>query len=123
MLNTPIHRAGEAMPRHRVEAAIEFLINYLDSVDPDAYLEPTTGWNPYGLDELEGDDADNEPSIGWTDRMAQCGAGWSGDNATTFDFDLEYDPADREDDMSDSELDEVEDWRQPVHLVDMAGAL
>jgi hypothetical protein len=31
---------GEAMPRHKVEAAIEFLINYLDSIDPDPDLEP-----------------------------------------------------------------------------------
>ena len=100
---------GEAMPRHRIEAAIAMLIDYLDSVDPDADLEPTTGWCPYGLDELESDladdrsgtalerdNADDEPSLGWTNQRRQEGAAWLGDSYgddREHDEEREFDPA------------------------------
>lgn len=47
--------SAHAIPRHRIEAAIESLIALLDASEPDPDLEP------------QGDD---EPWLGWTSTMA-----------------------------------------------------
>lgn len=55
MLNPAFRQDGGAMPRHRIERAIEALIELLDATEPDPDLEPT---------------GDDEPSLGWTSTMA-----------------------------------------------------
>lgn len=76
--------------RQRIAAAIERLgaildelIASLDHLDGDPDLEPNMGEpNKYGLDELEGaligDDADAEPSLGWTATLNQTARQWHG---------------------------------------------
>ena len=121
MLNAVITVDGEAIPRHRIERAIQSLIDMLDVLDGDTDLEPdlagTIGW----WKDAEGDDADLEASLGWTDRIAQIGSGWSGNDP--LGLDREFDPGDEcGDDTADLEPDTVEDGYQPLHLVDMADA-
>ena len=122
MLNAHFPANGEAMPRQRIERTIDYLIALLDALDGDTDLEPdnagTIGW----WNDAEGDDADSESSLGWTDRVEQIGAGWFGDN-DPHGLEREFDPADEcGDDMADLEPDTVEEWHQPANLLFMGEA-
>jgi hypothetical protein len=84
--------ASRHMVRCLAEAAVERLIAFLDEIDGDPDLEPSLGFHlpgevldgePYfadcdeARDERE-DDADREPSLGWTAAIDQAGIGWTG---------------------------------------------
>lgn len=61
--------------RRQIEADIERLIALLDAMDGDPDLEPSLGqWSPFSgcrfEVDLEGDDSDYEPSLGWAERRA-----------------------------------------------------
>jgi len=74
--------------RQRIEAAIERLIAMLDEFDGDPELEdngdlePSFGGSYYysgGLQiELEGDSADSEPWLGWTEAQSRTGGRLTG---------------------------------------------
>ena len=53
--------------REQAEHEIEKLIAFVDRIAPDPDLEPSLGYNPFGGDDREGDDADAEPSLGSID--------------------------------------------------------
>lgn len=93
MLNIVFPANGEAMPHHRIERHIQALIDMLDAMDGDPDIEPdnagTIGW----WHDAEGDDADMESSLGWTDSIAQLGTGWSGEY-DEHGLEREFDPAD-----------------------------
>lgn len=50
MLNAPFPADGEAMPRHKLEAYIESLIDLLDAMDGDCDLEDGADDEPYLAD-------------------------------------------------------------------------
>lgn len=57
---------GLPLNRHRIERAIEALIELLDASEPDPDLEPSLGYNHYGSNDAEGDDERE-------DDPAECG--------------------------------------------------
>lgn len=65
--------------REVIESEIERLIGILDTIDPDPDLEPNLGLSGYpccadvNAIDLEGDGADDEPSLGWTEMEARFG--------------------------------------------------
>ena len=69
------HEALAALARLRAEAVaeIERLMQFLDERDGDPDLEPNDGGapSPHYADEAEGDHADDEPSLGWTDMESR----------------------------------------------------
>ncbi|MCW5695330.1 MAG: hypothetical protein KIS96_01215 [Bauldia sp.] len=101
--------------RELVEATIEDLIGFLDSIAPDPDLEPSLGSYPYwGATEpdLEGDGADDEPggddepSLGSLDRMPNQER-WSDGNGGSWLLDAEAEHDGREDDeLEDDGFDE-----------------
>lgn len=50
-----LRAAAYGVPRHKIEKAIQNLIDLLDATEPDPDLEPV---------------GDDEPSLGWTSTMA-----------------------------------------------------
>lgn len=82
----------------RVRATIAFLIDYLDSIEPDPDLEDGFDDEPYlagdswfataGALDTELDEADLEPWLGWTGAIVQGGARFYGGSE-----DAEWDPA------------------------------
>jgi hypothetical protein len=63
--------------RYELEDEIERLIDMLDTIDPDPDLEPSLGDTPYCRNpatvDLEGDSADDEADLGWTEMEARFG--------------------------------------------------
>ena len=81
--------------RHRIEAAIDNLVQLLDSIDPDADFEPDNDNEPQG---------DEEDSLGWTDREAQKGRySWTGQGG---DLEHEHDGREPQEDDEDGADDE-----------------
>ncbi len=61
-------RVAAASLREQIEADIDRLIGLLDALDGDPDLEPSLGAplpGYYTTCDLEGDDSDFEPSLGW----------------------------------------------------------
>ena len=81
--------------RRDAASAVENLIAFLDLTDDDPDLEPSLGENPYTGDpatvDLEGDNSDDEFSLGWTGTINQASRHRVGD-AT----DAEKDDCDKE---------------------------
>jgi hypothetical protein len=75
--------------RARIERIIDNLVALLDASEPDPDLEPSLGYGPYGVD-LEGDDADDEPWLGWA-AMYDGGPGATG-NLDDREQDTDYEP-------------------------------
>ncbi len=92
---TPVtpEEAFQAIGRLRKEARdeIERLLSFLDQTDGDPDFEPSLAGYSLGMDDREGDPADTEPSLGWTDQEARWGR-----HATPADVDTELDASDDE---------------------------
>lgn len=93
--------------RPTIEAEIERLIALLDAMDGDPDLEPSLGFNvlmltyagAVDLVDLEGDTADDEPSLGWTELEARFGR-----YPDVLENDRELDLADDEPNMGATEV-------------------
>ncbi len=75
--------------REAIEDEIQRLIGILDAIDPDPDLEPSLGWSPYnglpnGVD-LEGDEPDDEPSLGALEIISQVT--WGSSACEDFELD------------------------------------
>jgi hypothetical protein len=76
-------RALDAPDRSRIEAVIEGLIGYLDTLDTDPDLEPSSGYLPPGISDEAEPDHDDERTLGWADNAGQ---GTLGDNTDDGDI-------------------------------------
>jgi len=52
-----------ALPRYRIEAAIEALIALLDAADPDPDLEPSLGWTERQVVVAHADDCEADDDV------------------------------------------------------------
>jgi hypothetical protein len=68
-------RALNAPDRSRIEAVIEGLIGFLDTLDPDPDLEPSFGDLPPGIADEAEPDHDDERTLGWSSLASQVGLG------------------------------------------------
>jgi hypothetical protein len=89
--------------RSLIENEIERLIGLLDAMEPDDGLEEDGS--------LEGDKADNEPSLGATEYWRSNG-GWTNAPAalSEHEVDIEHDDADNEQDFDDEEPTHPTEW-------------
>lgn len=104
----PAADPGLPISRRDIERHVDALIDLLDTLDGDSDLEPDLAGYSTGMDSREGDDSDDEPSLGWRGP-----SGWLGEstNQDTPDFHANADCGrDLEDEHDGREPDVDDEW-------------